>query len=86
MIKSHSLLSANQTSCCLVGQTLNRFFFSALQYGHFASLTCELLQKIAEFRLLADCLKILQNTCQNEIFIILYYDKFSEVLFGAFML
>uniref|UniRef100_A0A6I8P666 SRY-box transcription factor 6 n=1 Tax=Ornithorhynchus anatinus TaxID=9258 RepID=A0A6I8P666_ORNAN len=27
MIKSHSLLSANQTSCRLVGQTLNRFFF-----------------------------------------------------------
>lgn len=30
MIKSHSLLSANQTSCRLVGPTLNRFFFFCL--------------------------------------------------------
>lgn len=87
MIKSHSLLSANQTSCRLVGQTLNRFFFSALHCGHFASLTCELLQKIAEFDCLLAALKILPNTCcQNEIFVILYYDKFFEVLFGAFIL
>lgn len=85
MIKSHSLLSANQTSCRLVGQTLNRFFF-CLHCGHFASLTCELLQKIAEFLLLADCFKILSNTCQNEVFVILYYDKFFEVLFRAFIL
>lgn len=33
MIKSHSLLSANQTSCCLVGQTLNRFFFLPYTVG-----------------------------------------------------
>lgn len=79
MIKSRSLLSANQTSCRLVGQTLNRFFPPALHYGHFASLTCELLQKMPEFQPLADCFKILLNTCcQNEIFIILYYDKFLK--------
>lgn len=74
-IKSHSPLSANQTSCCLVGQTLNRFFFQPYTVGTLPVWHVNCYKKIAEFWLLADCLKILLNTCQKEMFIMLYYRK-----------